>query len=189
MRISAVEKYGLRCLLVLARSGPEIQLSISEIAEIEGLSVPYVSKLLSILRREQLVVAARGRSGGFSIARNPKDIDLHEVITALDGPLINQEHCPDRTGNDSQCIHNDHCSVHDYLGGLSGLVRHFLLATTLKDLISDKRFSLAGVSSSDLIPSDSLVSKGRNRRSGKKKSERTEMNTVGQSQMLKKGID
>jgi Rrf2 family iron-sulfur cluster assembly transcriptional regulator len=55
MRISAVEEYGLRCLVALARKGPDSQLSISEIAELEGLSVPYASKLLAILRRAGLV--------------------------------------------------------------------------------------------------------------------------------------
>ena len=55
MRISSVEEYGLRCLLALANKGQSARLSISEIADLEGLSVPYTSKLLSILRRENLV--------------------------------------------------------------------------------------------------------------------------------------
>jgi len=59
MRITAVEEYGLRCLLALARQGQGKQLSIPEIAEMEGLSVPYVSKLLAILRRAGLVTAER----------------------------------------------------------------------------------------------------------------------------------
>ena len=111
MRISAIEKYGLRCLLVLARKGQETQISISEIAELEGLSVPYVSKLLSILRKSDLVKAARGRSGGFSIARPPADIDLYEVVTALDGPAINPDHCSANASRDDECVHMDNCSV------------------------------------------------------------------------------
>ena len=93
MRITAVEEYGLRCLLALAKEGTAGQLSISEIAEKEGLSVPYASKLLGILRKSGLVVAARGRSGGFSIAREPEKITMYEVLTALGGPLIDTNHC------------------------------------------------------------------------------------------------
>lgn len=141
MRISAAEKYGLRCLLVLARKGPEVQLSISEIAEMEGLSVPYVSKLLSILRKSDLVVAARGRSGGFSIARPSADIDLYEVVTALDGPVINPDHCSANASRDDECVHMDNCSVHDILGGLSGLVKHFLSQTSLEDLIEGEKLN------------------------------------------------
>src|SRR5512141_1068447 len=105
MRISAVEEYGLRCLLALARKGPKDQLSISEIAEQEGLSVPYASKLLAILRRAGLVTAERGRGGGFSIAREPKEINLYEVMTSLGGPLIDPNHCQKYSGQLNQCVH------------------------------------------------------------------------------------
>jgi len=77
MRITAVEEYGLRCLLNLAREGAKAQLSISEIAEMEGLSVPYTSKLLSILRKSGLVLAARGRGGGRTSYRSRSLQKIH----------------------------------------------------------------------------------------------------------------
>ena len=135
MRISATEEYGLRCLLVLARKGVGGQLSISDIAEAEGISVPYASKLLSILRKTGLVNAERGRKGGFCIVREPKDIDLHEVITSLGGPLIDPDHCTKMTGQLDKCVHGSKCSVHDVLGGLAGYVATFLTQTSLQDLI------------------------------------------------------
>jgi Rrf2 family protein len=136
MRISAVEEYGLRCLIQLARKGPSDQLSISEIAELEGLSIPYASKLLAILRRAGLVTAERGRGGGFSIAKQPSEVNLYEVLTALGGPMIDPNHCNKYSGQLSQCVHLGHCSVHDVLGGLAGYVQDFLSKTTLQDLIS-----------------------------------------------------
>ena len=136
MRITAVEEYGLRCLLALAAKGTTGQMSISEIAEKEGLSIPYASKLLGILRRAGLVVAARGRSGGFSVAREPKDITLYEVLTALGGPLIDPNHCQKYSGQRDECVHIANCSVHDVLGGLAGFVQNFLGKTTLQDILA-----------------------------------------------------
>jgi Rrf2 family iron-sulfur cluster assembly transcriptional regulator len=136
MRISAVEEYGLRCLLALARQGKDNQLSISEIAEMEGLSIPYASKLLAILRRAGLVTAERGRGGGFSIATDPADINLYEVLTALGGPMIDPKHCSRFAGQKDQCVHTEKCSIHDVLGGLAGYVQLFLSRTTLRDLIT-----------------------------------------------------
>jgi Rrf2 family protein len=135
MRISAVEEYGLRCLLALAKVGPEGQMSISEIAAAEGLSIPYASKLLGILRKAGLVVAARGRSGGFSIARSPKEIHLYEVLTSLGGPLIDPNHCQKYSGQHHECVHVNNCSMHDVLGGLAGMVQDFLSRKTLADVI------------------------------------------------------
>lgn len=136
MRISAVEEYGLRCLLALARTGKGSQLSISEIAELEGLSVPYASKLLAILRRTGMVTAERGRGGGFTIAVDPSQVSLYQVLTALGGPMIDPHHCNRFTGQKDQCVHTEQCSIHDILGGLAGYVQSFLSKTTLQDLIA-----------------------------------------------------
>ncbi len=134
MRITAVEEYGLRCLLALAQQGPGKQLSIPDIAEREGLSVPYVSKLLAILRKAGLVTAERGRSGGFSIPRPLDQISVYEVLEVLGGPLIDPAHCQKHSGQLDQCIHLENCSVHDVLGSLAGYVREFLSRMTLQDL-------------------------------------------------------
>lgn len=135
MRISAVEEYGLRCLLALARKGPDEQMTIPEIAREEGLSMSYTSKILWTLRRAGLVKAERGRSGGFSIKRSPEKINLYEILTALGGPLVDQKHCSKYTGKLDRCVHTGRCSIHDVLGGLSGFIRSFLSATTLKDIM------------------------------------------------------
>lgn len=134
MRITALEEYGLRCLLALARQGSGEQLSVTEIAEREGISVPYASKLLSILRKAGIVTAARGRSGGFTIARPLKEITLYEVLTTLGGPLIDPKHCEKHSGLLDECVHINNCSVQDVLGGLAGYIQEFLNDTSLHDM-------------------------------------------------------
>lgn len=123
-------------MLTLAQVGPEGQLSISDIAEKEGISIPYTSKLLSILRQTGLVNALRGRGGGFCIARPADQINLLEVITALGGPLIDPNHCHKYSGQLEECIHTDNCSVHYTLVGLSRLVGEFLSKMTLADVVN-----------------------------------------------------
>lgn len=151
MRITAVEEYGLRCLLTLAGKGTSGQMSISEIAEKEGLSIPYASKLLGILRRAGLVVAARGRTGGFSIAKEPKEIGLYEILTSLGGPLIDPNHCQKYSGQLDECVHFANCSVHDILGGLAGFVQDFLSKTTLQDLLTGNTSRRHFVPEKDLV--------------------------------------
>ncbi len=135
MRISSTEEYGLRCLLTLAREGREAQLSIPEIAEREGISTAYATKLLSTLRKAELVKSERGRKGGFSIRRDPAEINLLQVITALGGPLLDPDHCSKKTGQLDVCVHGEHCSVHDILGGVAGYVGDFLSKTSLQDIL------------------------------------------------------
>ena len=50
MKFSALEEYGLRCLIQLARR-PEEVVTIAELAEWESLTAPQVGKLMGMLRR------------------------------------------------------------------------------------------------------------------------------------------
>jgi FeS assembly SUF system regulator len=51
------------------------------------LPLPTVSKILKVLAREGLLVAHRGVKGGFSLARQPEEISVAEIINALEGPI------------------------------------------------------------------------------------------------------
>ena len=135
MRITSLDEYGLRCLLAIAVKGPGVQLSIPEIAEMEGLSESYVGKLLSLLKKGQLIKAVRGRAGGFSLARDPENINLLEAVATLGGPLIDSDHCSRFTGLLEKCVHYECCSVRYILGGLAESVAEFLSQTTLKDIL------------------------------------------------------
>lgn len=156
MRISSLEEYGLRCMLALARQGTQGQLSISDIADLEGLSVPYASKLLAILRKSGLVTAVRGRSGGFCITREPHQINLLEVMTALGGPLIDPDHCVRFKGQLDACVHSDNCSVHHVLDSLALYISDILSRTTLDDLI--KRTNTTPAVQPGFIAAESLLS-------------------------------
>ena len=65
MKITAIEEYGLRCMILLARNNAPM--SLPEISDAEGLSIPYAAKLLGILRKADLVSAERGRNGGYRL--------------------------------------------------------------------------------------------------------------------------
>ena len=137
--MTATEEYGLRCLLVLARQGIDGQMSIPDIAQAEGISVPYAYNLLSVMRQAGLVNAVRGRKGGFCISRHPGDINLLEVLTILGGPIMDPDHCSKRTGQLEQCVHTDQCSVYDILGSLAGQISVFLANKTLAELVASEQ--------------------------------------------------
>src|SRR5271165_5441788 len=88
MKITAQEEYGLRCLLRLARVHRGLPLTIPEIAAAENLSVPYVGKLLTVLRQAGLIDSVRGRTGGYHLSRPPAEIHLGAVMRTLGEPLF-----------------------------------------------------------------------------------------------------
>src|SRR2546422_5164614 len=86
MKITAQEEYGLRCLMRLARAA-EQSATLPEIAAAEGLSPPYVAKLMGVLRHAGIVDSVRGRAGGYRLAKSPGNIGLGSLLLVLGEPL------------------------------------------------------------------------------------------------------
>lgn len=138
MKITSQEEYGLRCLLQLAQTEERQSLTIPEVAAAEGLSVPYVAKLLAVLRQAGLIESVRGRSGGYLLARSPADIHLGEVMMALGEPLFDDPgFCNRHRGSESEggCVHLGGCTLRALWGTLEHWMRRALDQITLADLV------------------------------------------------------
>src|SRR5712691_5170382 len=140
MKITSQEEYGLRCLLQLA--GVEGSLTIPDIAAAEGLSVPYVAKLLSVLRQAGLIDSERGRMGGYRLAGSPADISLGQVLLVLGERLFDEPaYCQKHAGTESQngnCVHHGSCTLRALWGTLEQWMRSALDRITLADLLQSE---------------------------------------------------
>jgi Rrf2 family protein len=145
MKITSQEEYGLRCLLRLARAGDGQSLTIPEIACAEGLSAPYVAKLLSVLRQGGLIESVRGRSGGYRLAGAPADVSLGKILMVLGEPLFDDPgYCQRHAGTETEgsCVHRSGCTLRALWQTLEQWMRHTLDQITLADLLqSDQRLT------------------------------------------------
>jgi Rrf2 family protein len=83
--ISTGVEYGLHCLLYLADPEGVREASVRDLAEMQGVSVDYAAKLFTRLAKAGLVSATEGIRGGFTLARAPNAITVHDVVEAIDG--------------------------------------------------------------------------------------------------------
>ena len=140
MKISAQEEYGLRCLMRLAASDGYSQ-TLPEIAAAEGLSAPYVAKLMGVLREAGLVESMRGRSGGYTLARAPEEIGLGSLLLLLGEPLFDEpSYCEKHAGvsADGVCVHRGACSLRALWQTLEQWMRGTLNQITLADLLQNE---------------------------------------------------
>lgn len=135
MKFSALEEYGLRCLLRIARQGEGESLTIPEISRAEGISTSYVAKLLRILRRGGFVESSRGKSGGYILARPPEKIVVGEVQALLGGRLFDTEFCDHHAGFEDICANSTDCSIRSLWRVVQSVVDQVLGKTTLRDLM------------------------------------------------------
>jgi Rrf2 family protein len=135
MKLSSHEEYGLRCLLQVARQGPEGSATIPEISRKEGISVPYVAKLMRVLRQGGFVKAARGKAGGYTLAFPPEQISVGDALTILGGRIYPDDFCNRHSGTQTNCAHSTDCSIRSLWHAVQSAVDGILRGTTVRDLL------------------------------------------------------
>ena len=144
MKLTNHEEYGLRCLLRLAEQGLGGNLTIPELSRTEGISEAYAGKLLRILRRGGFVKAARGKIGGYALARPAADIVVGDVMEALGGPFFEDGFCQTHTGQASTCVRSVDCSLRGLWRTVQAAVDGVLQKVTLERLLCDEPQLVAG---------------------------------------------
>ncbi|MBP1467786.1 Rrf2 family transcriptional regulator [Candidatus Chloroploca sp. M-50] len=136
MRISSKGDYGLRALFDLAQQYGKGLVQSEEIATRQGIPVNYLNQLLITMRRAGLIESLRGPQGGHMLARAPETINLFEILTALEGPLLPDE--PTREDL-APTMPEDHEVVSEVWVDLRTRMERMLRETTLDDLCQRKR--------------------------------------------------
>lgn len=126
--------YGIRALIALAQAAPD-SLSTGEIAAQGDLPRKFLELILVSLKRAGMAVSQRGREGGYVLAKPAAEINLADVIRAMDGPLALIP-CASRTAYRpcSDCPDVETCRIRKaMLKGRDALAEVFE-ATTIADL-------------------------------------------------------
>ncbi|MHC4637963.1 MAG: RrF2 family transcriptional regulator [Planctomycetota bacterium] len=98
MRISRSTGYAILAVGYLAVHQKEGIILSQDISKKYNIPLEYLLKILQQLVRANVLRSKRGPRGGFSLARQPKKINLLEIIEAVEGPMCSQldleEHAP-----------------------------------------------------------------------------------------------
>lgn len=138
MKFSAQEEYGLRCLIAIAKMGPGASLTIPEVSEMEGMTTSHAAKILAILRRSGFVKSTRGQLGGYTLARNPSQIVLRDVLEPLGGRMFGQAFCDRHTGVRDECVHQTDCLLRPLWSSIQQAVDDIVGRYSLEDLMQGK---------------------------------------------------
>ncbi len=130
---SNTAEYALRAVMHLA-SAPGRPRAAKEIAESAKIPGGYVSKVLQDLARAGILDSKRGPSGGFSLAREPANISVLEVINAVD-PIHRILKCPLNLPEHSKRL----CRLHQELDDAIASVEKALAEATFGDMVAGDR--------------------------------------------------
>jgi Rrf2 family protein len=108
MQITRQADYALRTIIYLSRLESDEKAPTSSIAEKQQIPASFLAKIISQLSIAGIIHTSRGAHGGVSLAKNPKEISVLEVVEAIDGPVTLNE-C---TQNPDICIFSEDCPMH-----------------------------------------------------------------------------
>lgn len=133
MRLTTKGRYAVTAMLDLALHHGQGPITLSDIAQRQGISLSYLEQLFAKLRKDSLVSSVRGPGGGYSLGREASEIFVAEVIAAVDENVDTT-----RCGGANNCQNNQRCLTHELWTDLSHRIYDYLNGISLKELM-DRR--------------------------------------------------
>lgn len=134
MMLSTKGRYGIKAMVDIAHEYGTGRLSVSQLAEKQGVSEAYLEQLIASLKKAGLVTAVRGASGGYTLSRPPEEISVFEVLSALEKTTAIVD-CVDVRG--AACENACSCSARPLWLKLQNRIDEVLKTTTIKDMADD----------------------------------------------------
>ena len=135
MKIPTKIRYGLRFLLDVAEHGDQGVVTLREASLRQGISQKYLWQVVAPLKSAGLITSERGKDGGFRLAREPGDVTIRDLYTAIEGDcalvgcLSRPETCP----------RHEHCEVRDVWDEISQGLGNLMQGFSLEHLLERER--------------------------------------------------
>ena len=132
MKISTRGRYAVRILLDIALHQDKGFVSMKDIARRQQISKKYGDQIGMQLSQAGLLLAARGRQGGYKLIPRPRDVTALQIIRIMEGSLAPVQ-CLETDSN--LCERCGFCATLPMWKGLNQMVIAYLGGITLQSLI------------------------------------------------------
>lgn len=136
MKLSTKGRYAMVALADIALQPADHLVTLSDIAQRQKISLPYLEQLFVKLRRGDLVESVRGPGGGYRLARPASDIRVVDVLSAVDETVDAMHKGAGASGGSSGS--KAQSLTNRLWEGLSAHVYVFLHQTRLSDVIANE---------------------------------------------------
>ncbi|MDB6170564.1 MAG: transcriptional regulator, BadM/Rrf2 family [Verrucomicrobia bacterium] len=138
MKLSKKGEYALRSLInlgIAAEVGRSL-VQVAELAENEQLPVKFLEQIMQALKEAGFVTSARGKFGGYRLAKPGKQITIGEVIRIIDGPLAPISCVSQSAYEKCTCPDEAHCGLRmlmlDVRNAIAGILDRYTLADVVE---------------------------------------------------------
>lgn len=119
---------------VAERHGDGAPVSLEEVAKMDRISQGFLEEIAASLRSADIIRGRRGAGGGYVLGRNPEQITVADVVTAIEGPVG----IVDCLGQQGACVLEGKCTSRDIWSSVQQQLMGFLAAKTIADVIHSR---------------------------------------------------
>ncbi len=131
MKLTTRGRYGARALMEFAKNYKQGPLSLKEVSSLQEIPLKYLEQIVVILKEAKLIKSFRGPAGGYELRKDPKKINLLEIIEVLEGS-IGVVHC---VHDPSSCGRVEECAFNEVWKKVSKATSKVLKSVTLADMV------------------------------------------------------
>ncbi|MDO4478470.1 MAG: Rrf2 family transcriptional regulator [Lachnospiraceae bacterium] len=136
MSISAKGRTGLRMMVVLGQATEGEYISLRTITQKQGISYKYLERLIPSMVKSGLVESMQGKNGGYRLTRRPEDINVAEILVALEGPFESApcQQCYLKPELEKVCPVIDNCKIIHMWKGYDKITTEYFESVSLADV-------------------------------------------------------
>ena len=133
MKLTSKGRYAVMAMADLAKNNVKEPISLTEISLRQGISLSFLEQLFLRLKKNNLVLSARGPNGGYVLSKSPEEIKLSSIIKAVDEGIKTVK-CKknSKRGCNGKSIK---CITHNLWDDLEIHINNFFEKNTLKDIL------------------------------------------------------
>ena len=129
MKLTTKGRYAIIAMFDLRLNGTVDPVRLKDVSKRQNISLSYLEQLFSKLRLSGLVKSVKGPGGGYVLNKIPSEINLLDVITAVD-ENIDQTQC----GGAMNCINEKPCLTHFIWTDLNNIINKYMQGINLGDI-------------------------------------------------------
>lgn len=134
MKFSAKGEYGIRAVLDVALYGDGGPVAVKDISRRQAIPIRFLEQVMNALKKGGIVDSFRGAAGGYKLARPATEIDLAEIVSAVEGPVVVMD-CLTQADKLKACDRTAECAIREVFHDVQIAVNDTLASVTLSELI------------------------------------------------------
>tara|TARA_X000001036_G_C20458258_1_gene716328 strand:+ start:218 stop:643 length:426 start_codon:yes stop_codon:yes gene_type:complete len=136
MKLSNKGRYAVMALADLAKFNSKKPISLRDISLRQGISLLYLEQIFLKLKKNKIVVSARGMNGGYNLNKDASEIKISDVLNAVDEKVktigCTKESKKGCNGKSAKCI------THNLWDELELHIKDFFNKKNIGDLIKGR---------------------------------------------------